>query len=251
MNERTRAGIEVFRASLRNEGDFESLFEYLPDVCFFVKDRQSRLMMGNPALLKLLGQTSMDTVFGRTGSDFYPQGIADAFHEDDRKVMEGHAPLLERVELLVDEEGVASWFCTTKQPLYGADGNVAGLKGITRNLRKADPCLNPFAKMMPAIDAIRQGYRNEIDLDALAHSCCLSPSQFRRHFKKLFRMSPLQFILKIRIQAAANLLRASNLNVTEIARECGFSEPNYFTRQFCRLMGVTPSAYRKQGLVSN
>ena len=127
---------------------------------------------------------------------------------------------------------------------------MVGLAGVTRNLRKADPRLHPFAKMMPAIDAIRQGYRNEIDLDALARSCSLSPSQFRRQFKVLFRSSPLQFILKIRIQAAANLLRTSNLNVTQIARECGFDDSNYFTRQFRRLMGVTPRVYCKHDLAA-
>ena len=251
MNKNTRDGIEAFRATLRDMGEFEALFDYLPDVCFFIKDRQSRLMMGNPALLKLLRQTNMDTVFGRTGSDFFPKAIADTFHEDDRKVMEGGSPLLERVEMLLDEDGVVSWFRTTKLPLYGTDGHIIGLKGVTHNLREADPCLHPFSKMMPAIGAIRQRYRNEVDLDALARSCCLSPSQFRRTFKDFFRMSPLQFILKMRIQAAANLLRTSSLNVTEIARECGFSEPNYFTRQFRRLVGVTPSVYRKHGSVAN
>lgn len=244
----TRDGMAAFRANLRDGAAFEALFDYLPDVCFFVKDRQSRLMLGNPALLRLLAQTSMDAIFGRTGSDFYPPGIADSFHQDDRDVMEGRRPLLERIELLLDEVGTVSWFCTTKLPLYGKDGDVVGLAGVTRNLRKADPRLHPFAKMMPAVDAIRHGYRDEIDLDALARSCNLSLSQFRRQFKELFRESPLQFILKIRIQAAANLLRTSSLNVTQIAQECGFGDSNYFTRQFRRLTGVTPSVYRRHKL---
>jgi AraC-like DNA-binding protein len=191
MDAKTRAGVDAFRRKLRDWGEFEALFEYLPDVCFFVKDRQSRLMMGNHALLKLLGQSSMDTVFGRTGYDFFPKGIADAFHEDDRLVMDGDTTLCERVELILDEEGTISWFCTTKIPLYGTDGIVVGLKGITRNLRKADPRLHPFAKLMPAIEAVRLHYREEIDLDALAADCGLSTSQFRRSFKSLFRISPL------------------------------------------------------------
>ena len=251
MSEKTSASPEGFLATLRDRGEFESLFDHLPDVCFFVKDRQSRMMMGNPALLKLLRQNSFDTVFGRSGADFFPKGIADAFHEDDEIVMQGGTPIHERIELMLDEEGAVSWFCTTKLPLFGTDGHVVGLKGVTRKLGNADPGLHPFAKMHAVVDAIRRGYRGVIDLDALAGACFLSPSQFRRNFKKSFGISPLQFILKMRIQAAAELLRTSQLNVTEVALECGFNEPNYFTRQFRHLLGVTPSAYRKAEYSAN
>jgi AraC-like DNA-binding protein len=238
--------VAAFKLLLRGGGEFESLLEELPDVCFFVKDRDSRLMMGNQVLVRLLGQKSMDTVVGRTGSDFFPKGMADAFHDDDRLVMQGGIPLHERVELMLDEDGTISWFCTTKQPLFGTHGEIVGLKGITRNLGKADPRLSPFARMLPVISAIQEGFRNEIDLTALARLCNLSSSQFRRSFRAFFRMSPLQFILKIRIQAAANLLTGSRLNITEIARRCGFSDPNYFSRQFYRQMGLAPLVYRKR-----
>ncbi len=245
MNKETRGRIKAFKSQLQGGGEFESLFAALPDVVFLVKDRSFRLMMGNQALLKLLGKKSMDTVVGRTGSDFFPKGMVDAFHEDDRLVMDGGIPLHERVELILDEEGCISWFCTTKEPLYGTTGEIVGLKGITRNLGKADRRLHPFTKMMPVVEAIQAGFHGEIDLGDLASMCGLSSSQFRRSFKSLLRMSPLQFILKVRIQAAANLLTGSRLNITEIAGRCGFSDPNYFSRQFAGQMGVTPSTYRK------
>ncbi len=251
MNDKTPANLDAFLATTRDRGEFESLFDHLPDVCFFVKDTQSRLMMGNSALLTLLRQKSFDTVFGRSGADFFPKGIADAFHEDDRTVMQGGTPIHERIELMLDEEGTVSWFSTTKLPLHGTDGRIVGLKGVTRKLGNADPCLHPFAKMHAVIDAIRRGYQGTVDLDALARACLLSPSQFRRNFKRSFGISPLQFILKMRIQAAADLLRTSQLNVTEISLECGFNNPNYFTRQFRHLLGVTPIAYRKAEYPAN
>jgi len=235
----------AFLATLRNRGELESLFDHLPEVCFFVKDSQSRLMMGNQALLKLLRQDSFETVIGRTGADFFPKRIADAFHADDQIVIQGGTPIHERVELMLDEEGGVSWFCTTKLPLYGKDGRVVGLKGITRKLGKANPRLHPFNKMMPALDIICREYSDAIDLDRLARECHLSPSQFRRTFRKLLGRSPLQFILNVRLQAAGDLLTASSLSVTQIARQCGFNEPNYFTRQFRQHIGVSPSEYRK------
>jgi len=247
MSNTNKYSAHSFLSSLKDGGRFESLFDHLPDVCFFVKDDQSRLIMGNQTLLRLLRQDSFETVIGRTGSDFFPKGIADAFHADDRIVLTGGTPIHERVELMLDEDGSVSWFCTTKLPLHGKDGRVVGLKGITRRLGKANPRLHPFNKMMPAIDIICREYSGAIDLNSLARACHLSPSQFRRTFRKLFGKSPLQFILNVRIQAAANLLKNSALGVTEVALKCGFNEPNYFARQFRRHIGVSPLAYRKLG----
>jgi AraC-like DNA-binding protein len=250
VNAATQHRVDRFLETLRNRGEFESLFDHLPEVCFFVKDSRSRLMMGNQALLRLLRQGSFERVVGRTGSHFFPKGIAESFHADDQRVLQGGKSIFERVELMLDEDGNVSWFCTTKLPLYGRDGRVVGLKGVTRKLGKAHPQLHPFTRMMPAIDIICQAYRGSINLNRLASACHLSPSQFRRNFNKLFGMSPLQFVLNVRLQAAADLLRSSRLNVTEIAMECGFNEPNYFARQFHRHIGVTPSEYRRHGEMS-
>jgi len=237
---------DAFLGSLENRGEFETLFEHLPEVCFFVKDRQSRLMTGNQALLKLLRQDSFETVIGRTGSDFYPKGIADAFHVDDQLVLQGDRPIHERVELLLDDTGGVAWYCTTKLPVHDKQGRVAGLKGMTRKVGKANPQLHPFSQLMPALDVICHEYTSDIDLEDLARRCHVSPSQFRRVFRKLFGKSPLQFILNVRLQAAADLLANSHQTITEIALECGFHEPNYFTRQFRTHIGLTPSQYRKQ-----
>jgi len=242
----TRKAIEHFKGQLRDHGAFEDLFEHIPDVCFFVKDRKLRLMMANTACLQLLGQHSMDTVVGRTGDAFFPKAIADAFHKDDRQVLDEQTPLHERVELMLEDDGRVSWYCTTKLPLYAKDGSVAGLMGITRPLRSADPQLNPFARMMPVVDHIRQHLRTPLSISDLAKVCHLSPSQTRRRFKSCFGQSPLQFVLRLRIQAACNLLANSKLSIAEIAEQSGIPDQSYFTRQFRRIVGMSPRDYRKE-----
>jgi PAS domain S-box-containing protein len=246
MKPETRQAIERFRNQLQDHGAFDALFEHIPDVCFFVKDRKMRLMMANQACLQLLGQHSMDTVVGRTGDAFFPKAIADAFHKDDRQVLEEQIPLHERVELMLEDDGKASWYCTTKLPLYAEDGSVAGLMGITRPLRSADPQLNPFARMMPVIDHIRQNLRSQLTISDLARICHLSPSQTRRRFRNCFGQSPLQFILRLRVQAACNLLVNSTLSIGEVAERSGFPDQSYFTRQFRRIVGMSPRDYRKE-----
>jgi AraC-like DNA-binding protein len=238
--------LQAFTKSLVDPGSVAALFDHVPDSVFFVKDRQCRLMMGNGGLLRLLRQPHMDRVIGKTGYDFFPKGIADGFERDDQAVMaDGGKPQLDEVELIIDEQGTLCWFCTTKLPLYGHDGEVVGLMGLTRNLRQADPRLSPFAKMLPVIEHLRTAFATSIDMAAMAKLAGLSPSQFRRSFKTLFREAPLQFVLGLRVQHAANLLATTNLNMGEIADRCGFADQSYFARQFRTRIGLTPRAYRK------
>ncbi|OGV57547.1 MAG: hypothetical protein A2283_23310 [Lentisphaerae bacterium RIFOXYA12_FULL_48_11] len=246
MKSETRRKIEDFKKSLKNNGRFEELFEHLPDVCFFAKDRKMRLMMANTACLHLLGQASMDTVVGRTGHAFFPPGIANAFDQDDQRVLKEHLPILERVELMLEPNGTVTWYCTTKLPLYSHTGNVAGLMGITRPIKSADPRLNPFAGMIPVVDYIGRNLKSQLTTSEMAKVCHLSPSQFRRRFRQCFETSPVQFILKLRIQAACRLLANRAISIKEVAEQCGFSDQNYFTRKFCKIIGMTPTAHRRR-----
>ena len=63
--------------------------------------------------------------------------------------------------------------------------------------------------------------------------------------KKELDCTPNNFILDIRLNAAHQmLLEEKNLNVSEVAYRCGFSDPKYFSRCFKKAMGVTPSEIR-------
>ena len=58
-------------------------------------------------------------------------------------------------------------------------------------------------------------------------------------------MTPIDYLIKIRIEYAARLLRSSSLSVMEIAEKTGFVDSNYFTKQFRKIMGNSPRTYRK------
>lgn len=68
---------------------------------------------------------------------------------------------------------------------------------------------------------------------------------FCRKFKKAVSLSPAQYILMQRLEAAKKLLLSTDHPIESIAFECGFEDPNYFSRSFSRHAGMTPSAYRK------
>jgi len=96
-----------------------------------------------------------------------------------------------------------------------------------------------------AIAHIETCFAEKITLDDLAHKAHLSKRHFQRIFMECLGRSPIDHLLHVRVQKAAELLRHSNRTITEIAFECGFSDSNYFTRQFRQIMNLSPGQYRR------
>lgn len=83
-------------------------------------------------------------------------------------------------------------------------------------------------------------------IDAVAEELALSRSRFQHLYSDTFGTSVSQDLILSRIQYATNLLKHSEMSIEEIATTCLYSTSSYFVRQFKKVMGVTPSAYRKQ-----
>src|ERR1700761_3930992 len=81
------------------------------------------------------------------------------------------------------------------------------------------------------------------DLSALVRS---SPSYFSSAFKRTFGISPHAYVMSRRINMAAALMLNSAAPLSEIAIGCGFADQAHFSRQFRRVMGRTPSAWRRE-----
>jgi len=94
------------------------------------------------------------------------------------------------------------------------------------------------------LDYIKQHLSEKISVDILAKECCMSRSAFFQAFKNQFSVSPLEYILRERIQLAKMLLENSQENISEIGYQAGFNNINYFIRQFKKQEGVSPSLYR-------
>jgi AraC-like DNA-binding protein len=95
-----------------------------------------------------------------------------------------------------------------------------------------------------AIAMIETRFAEKITLEDLARTAHLSKRHFQRIFQECLGQSPIDYLLHIRIQKAAELLHHSSRSITDIAFECGFTDSNYFTRQFRRIAGRTPRQFR-------
>jgi AraC-like DNA-binding protein len=95
-----------------------------------------------------------------------------------------------------------------------------------------------------AKDLVDRSFASPLDVAALARTAHVSPSHFSRRFKAAFGESPHQYVLSRRVERAQELLRNTELSVTEICPEVGFQSLGSFSAAFHRVTGRTPTAYR-------
>lgn len=90
---------------------------------------------------------------------------------------------------------------------------------------------------------IMKEFHLHLSVDLLAREACLSKFHFCRLFRRTLGTSPMDFVLRLRIERAKAMLRM-RLPVIQIALRTGFGDASNFSRQFRRLTGMTPTAYR-------
>ena len=183
-------------------------------------------------------------MLGKADWDFYPEQIAREIIEDDRSVIESGRPIVNKLEVIVAESGRLLWVLTTKTPARNKRGEICGVMGLTRPVGTTDMLPNGYRQFSKVIDHVEHHYRSPLEVSELARIACLSESQFRKRFMKLFKISPLKFITRIRVQTAAKLLVSSDTPIADIAVKCGFCDQSYLTRQFTSFFGMTPKKYR-------
>jgi len=95
-----------------------------------------------------------------------------------------------------------------------------------------------------ARDLADRDYREALDVNALASAAGVSKYHFIRCFASVYGMTPARYLTERRIERAQDLLRATNLTVTEICHLVGFASLGSFSSRFTDLVGMSPSAYQ-------
>ena len=104
---------EWFEKNQCNSLCVSGLFDDLPGVSFFIKDREHRLVMVNEGFLPRLG-LSQQELFGKTDFDLFPARLAEHFRRDDRDIFESKKPKLNILELVFNSQGLPDWYLTNK-----------------------------------------------------------------------------------------------------------------------------------------
>ncbi len=91
----------------------------------------------------------------------------------------------------------------------------------------------------------------DLSLEDLARECRLSTRHLTRAFRQSTGMPPHKWLLMRRIERAKHLLGDFDLQISEIATSCGFSDQSHFTRSFSQLVGTSPGAWRRHEAGAN
>ncbi len=235
-----------FYARMGGPQQFQKLFEHLPGVSFFVKDRQSRMICASQPFWEHLGAKSEAEIVGKTDDDFFPPHAADHFQRDDQLVMTTGRPLIGRVELWYNEQRVLDWFVTNKLPVRDTRGEIIGVMGTVRSYEGQRRTMLPMSLINSTVDYIREHHHERLTVDDLADQAGLSPRQLHRKFRDVFGLSVQEFLIKTRIQAASDALLHSDLSISQIAAKFGFCDQSAFTQLFRKHTGLTPLKFRRR-----
>lgn len=231
------------------ESLFHRIFDYLPDLTFFAKDARGRLMIASRRILDLYGLSDDRELIGLTDFDLNPDIMARAYTGDDELLLTGWAEVIEHLELWFDRQGLPDWAHVTKLPLKDRAGRIVGVMGVLRPPDARERQFPAFNVLSQAVLRMRRDFGGRLTIDALATECGLSIRALQRQFRRVFGLTPQEFLLKTRLAAACRLLRTTARPVSEVADECGFSDQSSFTQHFKRRLGVTPKTFRN-GILS-
>jgi PAS domain S-box-containing protein len=224
----------------------ERLFDRSPDVAFFVKDAAGRYVAVNESLVARHGLKSKSQVIGKCPREICPGDFGRIPTEQDEKVLRSGRPLVDHLEMQWHRPNDPVWCLTTKLPILDEDGAVVGLIGFSRDIRVPVQPHEIPQDFALALAEFEQGLALEVTPAWLAQRSKLSPQRLARLTKRLFSLTPNQFITKSRIAAASRMLSNPNQSVAEIAHACGFSDHSAFTRAFRSATGITPSEFRSR-----
>ena len=128
---------------------------------------------------------------------------------------------------------------------------VHKLKELLINLMSCDPLIAHYFKHLsdsdrPSIGQVMEkNFCFNLKLEDYAELCHRSLSSFKREFSDIFKESPGKWLIRRRVEHAANLIANTGLNVTQAAFESGFEDLSHFSRVFKEKTGKSPSEYKK------
>ena len=87
---------------------------------------------------------------------------------------------------------------------------------------------------------------SDFSVDELANCMAMGRTSFYARMKELLGQTPIDFIRETRMKRAMQLLDTGEFNVTEVAFQCGFSDPKFFSKSFKKLTGYSPKEYKNR-----
>lgn len=165
------------------------------------------------------------------------------YWKDQRFLTARHALMAKAVEGELEDLFTEEVLSSLLEHLYtqqvNAQVNISSLS-VTKYATRAE-----IAKRMNIVcEYIYEQYMFNISLDELAKVACMSKYHFLRLFKEMYRCTPYQYIISVRLDKAKQLLRYTSMQVSEISFAIGYEDVSSFCRGFKKMYKEWPQAYR-------
>lgn len=235
---------EAWSSRLQSQG-LRSVFDHLPGIMFFAKNLAGQFMMANLAFAQRCGRRDEADLIGKTDGDVFPAELAATFRRKDLLIQQSGRGETGIIEIFPNEKGEHVWYETNKLPLLDVEGKPCGVFGTVRSYEGTKALLEPYLKVEAAAKFIEQNLGEDLKIEKLAKLADLSVRQFQRKFLKAYQVSPRAYRVRMRVAAASDLLRTTDLYPSQIADQTGFYDISDFSRQFRRAMKISPTKYRR------
>lgn len=101
-----------------------------------------------------------------------------------------------------------------------------------------------------AVTFMEQNYQRNLTVEEIADACKLNRSYFSKLFKESMGCPPQEFLIRMRLTKATELMKTSGAAIGEIAAQCGYPNQLHFSRAFKKRYGIPPREWRNQNVVS-
>lgn len=233
-------------STLNCQGELVALFETLVNVMFCAKDVDGVYLEVNTAFVRRSGKRSKREVVGRRASDLFSAERATHYQEQDRQVLSGEGAMRDQLELIRRPHGGLGWYLSTKIPIFDPDNPTVpiGLVSVSRDLLTPTEDGVAVESLQPVVSYVRQNLTEPLRVGDLARVADCSQSQLRRRVHAVFGLTPKQYVLRVKVERAMELLTETNDDLSEVAHQVGFYDQPDFSRRFARITGRTPSQFR-------
>ncbi len=226
---------------------WERIFDDLPNVVFFVKDQAGRYVCVNRTLMERCAFTEKSRLLGKRPSELFPSVLAELYERQDGRVIATGKPVLHALELHLYPNRRRGWCLTSKYPVRSASGRVTGVVGISRDVETSarDAAAGGFPELASALELVQSRISEPPAIEELALHCGLPAQRFAQLVQRVFQLTPRQLVMKVRIDEALHLLATTTMSLSAIAQATGFCDQSAFTRNFHRMAGLPPGAFRE------
>lgn len=180
----------------------------------------------------LIGQMGLQEEVGRLGENDFPLGIGPSVMDEDMK--DATVKLLKSLRSETEAKILAPGF--VREIYYRA---LCGTQApVLYSLAKGS---SSFAQVGRVIKIMQSDYSKKVDIEQLADAAHMSVSAFHKAFKEITCDSPLQYLKKIRLSRARDLIVQQKVKAYLAADEVGYESPSQFSREFKRYFGKSPA----------